>query len=450
MQINWLELIKHERRLENDARYGKIAEPWQLALDEALLNNDRVYLELPRGHDKTGRFAFHALCWLLDGTNKRGYAAGVDKDNAKLFRNEMKAQARRGGPLFKDIEFYNYIVENRRTGNILEILSSDAPSNVGLKFELLLINDFVDWKNREFFEVLISATGKLPNTKVWIESNAGKSKKGYKWNMREHARTSKAWHFKTTKKWLASWTAKAWFKEMELILSPAAYRRLIDNQWIEDEDTFLTSDQAMAIENHLLSPCYERPEGCQIAVTATDLGITKDAAAVGTLGRMEGENGKIRLLDLRVFQGSQANPVRIDDVEKEIQLHLDRFGSEGLILDPWNMRKTIQDYEGEWPIEEFAFSPANIMHLTMDVFRRVVGKQLEVYPDAGPATQRNQPWDLRRELTTAIIKQMSYGERIDHKRSGYTDRVITIGMALWWLGKNSLPRAQREFSVRII
>jgi hypothetical protein len=449
--INWLELIKRERRLEDDRRYGDAAEPWQLAIDEALLVNDRVYVELPRGHDKTGRLACHALCWLLDGSGKMGYAAGVDKDNARLFRNEMQQQAGRNPDgIFKGIEFYNYVVENRRNGNMLQILSSDAPSNVGLKFSLLLINDFVDWQNREFFEILMSATGKIPGVKVWIESNAGKVRKGYKWEMREHARTNSRWYFKTTKKWLASWVSKDFFDEMRHILLAPAYRRLIENEWIEESDAFMSSDQVRGATNPLLVASINRPEEAELVATSSDLGISKDATAVATVARIRGTDAPLRLLDLITVPGSAVAPVQIATVEQIIADQIRRFGSDAVVVDPWNMRKTIQDKQGDWPIIEFAFSPANLMHLTSDVFRRVVNKQIEIFPDAGKAIQGTEAWDLQRELTTAIIRQMPYGERIDHRKSGYTDRIIAIGMALWWLGQNDLPKTTREFQVHIV
>ncbi len=449
MPYDWLSLIKNERILEDGSPYGKLAEPWQLAIDEAVLMHDRIYTELPRGHDKTGRMACHALCWLLDGQNKMGYATGVDRDNAKLFRNEMKQQARRNPTIFGEIEFYNYVVEHERNGNVLEILASDAPSNVGLKFNLLLINDFVDWKDKDFFEVLISATGKLPNVKIWVESNAGRSRRGYKWDFREYARESKDWFFKTTKRWLASWTPERWFKEMQRILSPSGYRRLIGNDWIEDAQSFLTSSQVQAITNPDLSPATRRPEGVELVATACDLGISKDAAAVATLGQSR-ENKPVQLLDLVVFPGSHDNPVQISDVEDTIIEHLRRYDSDAVVVDPWNMRRTIQEFEGEWPLIEFAFSPANLMHLTSDVFRRTVNRQIEIYPAAGMATQKGDTWDLQRELNEAIIRHMTYGERIDHKRSGFIDRVIAVGMALWWLGKDALPPSRREFTVHVV
>ena len=121
-----------------------------------------------------------------------------------------------------------------------------------------------------------------------------------------------------------------------------------------------------------------------------------------------------------------------------------------MIVDPWNLRKTIQERVGDWPIEEFTFSPAHLMQLTSNVFRHVVGKQIEIFSNAGPAQQGKELWNLQRELVTAIIRQMSYGERIDHRKSGYTDRIIALGMALWWLGQNSFPKDQREFKVHVI
>ena len=361
----------------------------------------------------------------------------------------MKMQADRNKRVFGAIEFYNYLVVNKTNGNKLTILASDAPSNIGLKFNLLLINDFVDWKHQEFFEVLLSATGKIPGVKIWVESNAGKRRKGYKWKFREYARREKDWFFRTTKKWLASWTPQAWFREQQALLSQPAYRRLIGNEWIENVDTFLSVDQVAAITKIGLTPSMERPEDVEMVATATDLGISKAAAAVGSVGYVKG-NKPLRLLDLRVFPGSEELPVQIVEVENAIEDQLNRYDSDAVIVDPWNMRKTIQDREFEWPLMEFTFSPAHIMHLTSDVFRRVVNRQLEIYPNAGPAIQNEEQWDLQRELSTAIIRQMSYGERIDHKRSGYTDRIISVGMALWWLGQSSFPKDRREFSVKIV
>lgn len=447
--MNWLDLITHERILEGGRPYGELAEPWQLEIDRALFEEPRVYVELPRGHDKTGRLAAHALCWLLEGEGKLGYAAGVDKDNARLFRTEIKQQAERNPKAFGDIDIYNYVIQNRRNGNIIEILSSDAPSNIGLKFSLLLINDLVEWKSREFFEVLMSATGKLPGVQIWVESNAGKMKNDYKWNFREYARKSERWFFYTAKKWLAGWTDSAWFEEQRAILSPSQYRRLIGNEWIGEEDAFLTAQQVQGITNPRIAPFMERPHDTDLVAVATDLGISKAAAAVAAVGRVQG-NEPARLLDLRVFPGSKLSPVRIEDVEDAMEDMRVAYQANALIFDPWNMRKTIQDREAVWPVEEFNFSPATIMRLTSDVFRRVVSRQLEIYPDAGPAVQNREPWTLQKELATAVIRQMSYGERIDHRSSGYTDRIIAVGMALWWIGKERLPKAPRLFKVRVV
>jgi len=449
MGIDWMSFIKNERYLENNIQYRKLAEPWQFAIDQALLSNDKVYVEFPRGHDKTGRLACHALCWLLDGENKIGYAAGVDKDNAKLFRDEMKAQSRRNSKFFGVIEFYNYVVENPKNNNQLVILASDAPSNIGLKFNLLLINDFVDWKDQDFFEVLLSATGKFPGVKIWVESNAGRVKRGYKWNFREYARESSQWFFRTTKKWLPSWTAKEWFEEQRHILLPATYRRLIGNEWIEDADSFLTIDQVNGITMPYL-PYLVKPDPIEFVATGCDLGQTKAAAVVATVGSDKDANKPFRLLDITVFPGSRDNPPLIRDVESAIESHMKRFQSNAIVIDPWQMRKTIQDHEVDWPIEEYTFTPASVMHLTSEVFRNVVNKHLEIYPSAGPAVQANELWDLQRELSDAIIRQMGYGERIDHRRSGYTDRITAVGMTLWWLSRNTLPTASREFDVKII
>jgi len=449
--MDWLEVIRNERILEGDRSYGDLAEPWQLRLDRAMIENPRVYFELPRGHDKTGRIASHALCWLLEGSNKIGYAAGVDKPNAKLLRTEIKQQVDRNPRAFGDIEVYNYVVANRKNGNTIEILSADAASKIGLKFTLLILLDLVAWKSSDLFDALMSATGKIANIKIWVESNAGRAKRGWKWRFRDYCRKENRYYFFASApgQWLAGWTDKEWFEEQRAILTSSGYRRLIKNEWAAEEDSFLTRDQVHAIENPMLSPASAKPDDIDLVAIATDLGISKAAAAVAAVGRVKGNN-PARLLDLRVFPGSKLNPVSIVRVEETIEDMRAALGAQAVVLDPWNFRKTIQDRQAVWPITEYTFSPGNLMALTSDVFRRVVSKQFEVYPDAGPAVQRRDHWNLQRELETAVVRQMSYGERVDHKKSGYTDRIIAVGMALWWIGKERLPKAPRRFNVRVI
>jgi len=224
---------------------------------------------------------------------------------------------------------------------------------------------------------------------------------------------------------------------------------LIKNEWAAEEDSFLTRDQVRAIENPMLSPASAKPDDVDLVAVATDLGISKAATAVAAVGRVKG-NAPARLLDLRVFRGSKTDPVSIASVEEAIEDMRAALGAMVVVLDPWNFRKTIQDKQAVWPIEEYNFSPGKLMALTSDVFRRVVSKQFEIYPDAGPAVQRRDHWNLQRELETAVVRQMSYGERVDHKKSGYTDRIIAVGMALWWIGKERLPKAPRRFTVRVI
>lgn len=449
--MDWLGVVKNERILEDGQPYGDVAEDWQLSLDGVMFENPRVYFELPRGHDKTGRIAAHALCWLLDGAGKVGYAAGVDKPNAKLLRNEINQQVKRNPQVFGDIEVYKYAVGNKRNGNTLEILSADADSKIGLKFTLLILLDLVAWKSSNLFDNLMSATGKIKGVKIWVESNAGRAKRGWKWNFREYCRTADRWHFYASPpgKWLASWTDKDWFEEQRQILTSSGHRRLIRNEWAAEEDSFLTRDQVRAIENPMLSPASAKPDDVDLVAVSCDLGQTHAGTAVAAVGRVKG-NKPARLLNLRLFRGSRRNPPPIQVVEDAIEEMRVAYEAQAVVLDPYELRKTMQDRQAVWPINKFVFSTTNVAAMTKDVFRRVVSKQFEIYPDAGPAVQRREHWNLQRELETAVVRQMSYGERVDHKKSGYTDRIIAVGMALWWIGKERLPKAPRKFTVRII
>ena len=449
--IDWPKFTLEYRLLEQGQPYANFADTWQTDIDNAISKYPRIYLQLPRGHDKTERFAWWSLLWLNTTHAHRGYACGVDRDNAKLFRDASKKIRALHPSLFANIEVEKHVVYSKDTGSYIETISSDANSAYGLNFDLLIVNDFHAWPDKDFWEVLWTACEKKPNIRVWMESNAlTLGTESFQWiaqfrddfirkigvdGWKQETGEREWWHY-IPDRFLAKWQEHA-LKNWETTLHPSTYRRLIQNQDCSDSESYVTPEQVEAVttlsgpSNTLYSP------GGRV-VTAIDLGLKKDATAIASVQLMKDVNKKVnlKLLCLEVFTGTIDDPVLLTDVEQEVNRQRKLYSSQ-VIADPWNLQTLIQKYS--W-INEWTFSSQHVQQLTHHLYRVISDKQIELYPDAGLARHSdNKEWTLQKELIQAVLKQTSYGQRVDHRAGGYSDRLIAVGMCCHHLLAESGP-----------
>lgn len=463
-ETDWSEFTRTNRLIDQDLPYGKIREPWQKEIDEGIANFARVYLQLPRGHDKTERFAWWSLLWLETTSASRGYAAGVDRDNARLFRDAAKKIKALHPDLFQGIEVEKHVVYSKETGSYIETISSDVNSAYGLNFDLLIVNDFHAWNDFEFWEVLWTACEKRKDIRVWMESNAlTLGTPGAQWvsKFRKWVRefgakqfTSdgrKEWFYYVPTKFLATWQMHA-MDQWRATLMPATFRRLIENCDTSGEESFLTEDQVMAVTT-LGGPTDKRLFERGPTVTAVDIGLVKDATAITTVQLQPGartvdKNGKttskaphkLYLLAQDVLTGSYADPVKLEEAERIAFEHKAKFKSFPILVDAWNAASLLQRFPGT--IEKWDFTGSNIHQMTSILYRLIADKHLQIYPNAGKGMHSDgEEWTLQRELISAVVKEMSYGSKVDHRSGGYSDRLISLGMACHKLLQGAVPRA---------
>lgn len=464
-EIDWVDLTFQHRVLESGVAYRQSREEWQKEIDEGIAKYKRVYLQLPRGHDKTYRYAWWANLWLLSTTSAKGYCVGVDRDNAKLFRDAARTLCQTHPDLFDDIEVEKHIVKCRKTGSEIETISSDVNSAYGLNFDLLIINDFHAWPDEGFWEVLWTACEKKPGIRVWLESNAlTLGTAGATWVSRFRKWVAETgskrilegeenpeWFYYNPPRHLASWQ-KDKIKDWEQTLHPAVFKRLIENRDGSGDESFLTLEQVEAIEKGR-QPRAERG----ITVTALDLGLTKDAACICTVqslprpflyieGKKVVQPPKLVLLGMDVLVGSKDDPVLLESAENLVLHHRSEYKSSKVLADPWQVKYMIQRYH--W-MEEFTFTAANIKALTTILYRCVADKTLDIYKDAGQARQKDEEWNLKRELTEAVVKEMSYGQRVDHRSGGFSDRLIALGMCCHELMGGLIPKKD-EHAMKVV
>lgn len=461
--IDWAAFTLENRILDTEVPYRQVAEPWQLVIDKGIADNQRVYLQLARGHDKTDRYAWWSLLWLATTRASRGYCAGVDRDNAALFRDSSKKLKALHPDLFYAVEVQKNIVMNQETGSYIETISSDADSAYGLNFDLLIINDFHVWPDEKFWEVLWSACEKKPGIRIWMESNAlTLGAEGAQWvaKFREwvrvvgtHLRDDPVefrgkkykgvgnWFYYVPRGFLATWQSSL-IEAAQATLHPSAFARLINNEDSSGEESYLTPEQVEAITASTPLP----PNNRGYTVTALDLGLKKDATAIATVQALPVEKGsppRLNLLALDVFTGTVDYPVQLHQVEQTLFHHANTYHSSVILADPWNTQALIQKHPNK--IVEWPFTTARIKELTQNLYRVVVDKQLSIYKNAGRAIQSGEEWTLQRELTNAVLKDCSYGQRVDHRSGGYSDRLMATGMCVHYLlSEMAQPRFRKE------
>ena len=455
--VNWAQLTLESRKLESDTKYSDFADDWQKEIDHGIATHPRVYLQLPRGHDKTERFAWWSLLWLETTEGHRGYCCGVDRDNAKLFRDASKKLVGLHPDLFSNIVIEKHVVHSKRTGSYIETISSDANSAYGLNFDLLIINDFHAWPDKTFWEVLWTACGKKPDIRVWMESNAltlGTEGAGWvaehrDWVAQEGTRLlntegNQEWFYYNPKGFLAKWQFKQ-VEQWRKTLHPATFNRLINNEDCSDEESYVTPEQVEACE---VLPGPSLPLSSDgkrgPTVTAIDLGLKKDATAIATVAAIPtswGTPPRLELLRLDVITGSVENPVLLAEVERVLLAHRRDYHSYPGLADPWNTQSLIQKHG--W-LQEWVFSAKRVSELTQLLYQSIANKQLLLYKDAGKAHQRKgsalkgnltglKEWNLKKELMMAVLKDMSYGQRVDHRSSSFSDRIMAVGMCVHYL-----------------
>jgi hypothetical protein len=242
------------------------------------------------------------------------------------------------------------------------------------------------------------------------------------------------WHFWSPVGWGAQFSAgqKA---VLEKGMNPLAARRFLENEWLEEgEDAFLTAAQV----DRCLREYDPRDiaQGTPFRGMGIDLGLTRDASSIAVVGGNAEAN--YALLALDVFVGSREEPVDLRAVGETALLRAKEWGPLDCVLDPWQGMHMHQQIGGALRSEVFHFGAASMKELTEITWQVMSQGKFRFWPGAGKRLQRGEPWDLERELRGAILKVMPYGERLDHQSSGYTDRLISVALAIWKLSQRSL------------
>lgn len=428
---------------------GPALEPWQRAdfevLDPAFLVlagiedravYRRAYLERPRGHSKTSDLAV-MVAWLLAHSQRtvEGIAAAADKDQAMLLRQAITRLVELNPSLEQRLEVWQHEVRNPATRSRLDVISSDVRSSWGALPDFVICDELCHWPRVEFWQSLLSAAAKRPNSVLVVTTNAG-SGRGWHWDVREAARNSPGWYFASLDGPQARWIAPEDLAEQKSLLPPSVYARLWLNRWQETAGEFVTLAEAEACRDlRLIMQNEGRPGRSYVA--AVDYAEKRDDT-VGVV--VHWEEGLLVVDRMDVARPAPEAPTPVAWVERWMEQIARAFSPVTFVLDEYQLLRVIQQMQSRYAVHRFEFrAGAGNYALASNLRKLLVERQVRWYAGCGAL---EAPWgrdDLETELASVVVRETSGGRwRIDHLPDGthHDDRVFALGAACLFAVQN--------------
>jgi hypothetical protein len=415
--------------LEDGRPFGAVMEPWQ-AEDFAALDDPahrHAYLERPRGHSKTGDIATEAVVELVLGPpHQRLYCAAADEDQAGLLFQDVLGKFQRNPLLAPLIKPTRRVLTVPSLGSTLTVLASDAPSAYGLRPNWIAVDELSEWRRRELWDSLWSATGKRPRCRMLVISTAGWDRTSLAWEVRSIAEGETDWYF-SSRGPCASWISEAWRDQQQRTLPPHVFARLHRNQWVEGVGAFLTAAEVDGIFVEAL------PAARGQAAYGLDLGLAKDRTVLSRV-RHDARTSRLVVEALETWTPRPGAHVDLMDVEETVAT-LVRAHPAPVYLDPWQGVLLGQRLRGRGlDVHEVSFTGESRRKLFGVVLDLVRTGRLRCRPHA----------DLRRELLGLEVQETAVGWRVDHRPGRHDDHVVAIALAAhavatWETGGGPVP-----------
>ncbi|MDQ7840611.1 MAG: terminase large subunit [bacterium] len=399
--------------LENGRPLGEVLEPWQredfVALDSG--EYQHAYLERPRGHAKTFDLGTEAVAELVLGRpGQRLFCAAADEDQARLLFEDVADKFRRSPLLRGSVRVLQREIVVRATGSRLRVLSSDAPTAYGLRPDWIAVDELAEWRRRELWDSLWSATGKRPTCRMLVITTAGWDFAGIAWEVRQVAQQEADWYF-SARGQCASWLRPEWLDQQRRTLPAHVFARLHESRWVEGAGAFLLASEVDAI----FTP--DLPTGPGPVAVGLDLGLARDAAVAAAVRRLSG--GLVVVEALETWQPTAGRRVDLQEVEDAVAALARQFGAP-VILDPWQGVLLGQRLRARGVrVEEYQFTAEGRRRLFSVLLDLIRTGRLRCRPHEA----------LRRELLGLEVAETSAGWRVDHRPGRHDDHAIAVGLA---------------------
>ncbi|HWQ23892.1 MAG TPA: hypothetical protein VNK94_07300 [Gaiellaceae bacterium] len=381
------------------------------------------YLELPRGHWKSGGAGAVALAEAVLYPSTDVVVAAADRDQAAIVGENIAAYLARNRSLRGSFKRRGdeYAVPAR--GSRIRVIASDAPTAWGLggthrRFRVIA-DELTNWRSEDLWIALASASGKVADAQTIVISNAGfDAGSSWQWRIREAAEREPWAYLFSPPGPIASWVSEEWQAQMRALLPGPAFDRAILNVWAAQSGDFVTREQWRRCVDPGLHPQTAGVPTSAPYVAGLDLGLTKDRTALA-IAHLDAEQNVV-LDELVVWQGSRSEPVDIGTIERAVVDAHRRYPQLRVFVDPWQLKGSLGRLQAEGVyVREFTFSATSVARLSSILYELISAASLRVFEDA----------ELEREILGLVVTQTAAGWRIDHRAGAFSDRAIALALA---------------------
>ncbi len=233
---------------------------------------------------------------------------------------------------------------------------------------------------------------------------------------------------------VAPWQDEKWLADSRRALRPNAYLRLIENQWVTSESSFVDMQWWDQCTDPDLHPELADP---RLSIwVGVDASTKRDSTAI-VCCTYDHELKKVRLAWHRIFQPSPDDPLQFEEtIEKTLLDMRRRFNIREVRFDPYQMQAVAQRLKAAGlPMVEFQQSVPNLTESSTTLYELIKGRNLAVYEDA----------DLRLSISRSVARESSRGWILTKEKSSHKiDVVVALAMAA--LGAVQQGQAKAEYS----
>lgn len=432
--------------LEDGQTWGQVAEDWQRADAEALLDLSAGaprlhFLTRPRGGSKTTDTGAASLAALICQAPERStsHAFARDRDQAARLVDVIGGLVARTG-LAGLVDVGSWAVTVRSTGARLSVESADAASAHGALPWLVLVDELAQWPEtrgaQALWQAIVSGLPKRSDSRLAVLTTAGDPAH---WSAKvlTSALGSPRWHVSQVPGPLP-WLNPDDLAEQERLLPSSVFARLHLNRWTAAEDRLVGAEDLAACVT------LDGPQDYDLHsryVIGLDLGLKHDRTVL-TVAHAEGSPRRVVLDRMEVLSGTRDRPVSLQAIE-DLAYQAATTYRAPVRVDPWQAVGLAQRLRARGvSITEVSFTPALVGRLAMTLHLLLREHRLALPDDE----------DLLDELGTVRLRETTPGVfRLDHDAGNHDDRAVSLGLAAVALmeaaeagrGSITVPRGHR-------
>jgi phage terminase large subunit-like protein len=405
-----------------------------LDADGRLLYSDLIYsCGKKGGKTEFGSLLLIVVVLLLGGVNGSGFAIANDLEQSQSRVYERCRQIIMASPLLASIaKISNDRILFTATGGTIRSLAQDYASAAGGHPVLAVFDEvwgFQSERARRIWDELVPIPTRRISARL-IVSHAGfenESELLFELYSKGLQQPEVAPSLYAGDGQLTFWThdpisplqTESWRTDMRRKLRPSQYQRMICNQFVRSEDTFID----MALFDQCVDPlmAHRVADKSLICWAGIDASFKHDSTALA-LFSWDQVNQRVFICDHRIFIPTSESPINFAHaVEQSILDWHQRFSLQSVWYDPYQMVATAQALQRQGVVMvEFAQSIPNLTRLAENLHSLIKNKNILFYRDD----------EIRQAISRSVAEEKGRGWKITkEKQSHRIDITIAIGMA---------------------